>query len=587
MKIAHNLKKFAYILLFLSFGISARNTETDSIAVYFGQNKIIKALEYTVRESDQLLKKRDYKGYCKFSLQKSKIYLKLNDPQKSINVLYSALKVAEKHNLKYEKVLLLNSIGRNFQLSFNHQKSLEYYYKGEKLAAELHNDTLRAFVQQNIFSIFIKDEKKDSAYQYAAKIMKVLKSSNNYDQVYRGYSNFSVYHFTVNEQELGKKYLDTAIFYAKKNNKVSYLKTCYINMGYFYLTVKKDFKSGEKEYLKILSLTPDDTISEDITDTYLNLSYVYENLGDYKKANKFLNKYVDNTAVIFQNKINSQLKDAETKYEIEKVETEYKKKQAELEETQSKNQKIFIVIIALLIVIAILFYFFNQNNRLKEKNKLKDIQSKIQQNIINATLDGQEMERKKIASVLHDSISAQLSSAGLHLSAFSATSDIHSEEIAKTRTILKEAHDKVRDLSHELLPTLLAKFGLFYALRDLCEKNSNSLIEFAYESNIPDKKRFSEEFEMKVYFIIAELMNNVLKHSQASQAKVSLEQYDGRLFIEITDNGIGFKAGKSASSEGFGLTQIRARITNMKGKFIIDSKPRNGTTITIDIPIES
>lgn len=587
MKIVKTLKKLTYILLLISFSISARNTETDSINIYFAQNKIIKALEYTTRLSDALFAKQDYKGYCKFSLHKSKIYLKLNDPQKSIAVLYGALKVAEKHNLKYEKVLLLNDIGRNFQSSFNHQKSLEYYLKGEKLAAELRNDTLSAFVQQNIFSIYVKGGKNDSAYQYANKIMKVLKNSANYDQVYRAYSNFSAYYFTINKQELGKKYLDTATFYAQKNKKLNYLKTCYMNLGYYFLTVKKDFKSGEKQYLKILSLTPNDSLSEDITDTYLNLSYVYEQLGDYKKANKFLNKYIDNTAVIFENKINSQLKDAETKYEVEKVETEYKKKQAELEETQSKNQKIFIAIIAALIVISILFYFFNQNTRLKEKNKLKDIESKVQQNIINATLDGQEIERKKIAGVLHDSISAQLSSAGLHLSAFSATSNTNSEEIAKTRAILKEAHDKVRDLSHELLPTLLAKFGLLYALRDLCEKNSNSLIEIEYKSNIPDKKRYSEEFEMKVYFIITELLNNILKHSQATQAEVSLEELKGRMFIEITDNGKGFNTGKSISSEGFGLTQIRARITKMKGKFIIDSKPGNGTTISIAIPTES
>ena len=585
MIIAHNLKKITYILLFFSLGISARTTGGDSIDVYVEQNKIIKALGYAIRESDQLLKKHDYEGYCKFSLQKSKIYLKLNDSQKSINVLYNALKIAEKYNLKYEKVLLLNSIGRNFQLSFNHQKSLEYYNKGEKLAAELHNDTLRAFVQQNIFSILIKDGKNDSAYQYAAKIMKVLKNSKNYDQVYRCYSNFSVYYFTVNKQELGKKYLDTATFYARKNNKINYLKTCYMNLGYYYLTVKEDFKSGEKQYIKILNLTPNDTISEDITDTYLNLSYVYEKLGDYKKANKFLNKYVDNTNVIFQNKINSQLKDAETKYEIDKVESEYKKKQAELEETQSKNQKIFIAIIAMLIVIAILFYFFNQNVRLKEKNKLKDIESKIQQNIINATLDGQEIERKKIAGVLHDSISAQLSSAGLHLSAFSAISGTQSEEITKTRAILKEAHDKVRDLSHELLPTLLAKFGLLYALQDSCEKNSNSLIEFEYASSIPSKKRYNEEYEMKLYFIITELMNNILKHSEASEAKVIINEYQNQLSIRVQDNGKGFETGKSQNSEGFGLTQIRARIRNMKGKFIIDSKPGQGTTISINIPI--
>jgi signal transduction histidine kinase len=557
----------------------------------------MKALEYAIKKSDVLLKNKDYKGYCQNSLQKSKIYGKLNDVNKSIDVLFNALKIAEKHHLQYEKVLLFNAIGRNFKSSLNLPKSLEYYRKGEKIAARLHNDTLRAFVQQNIFKIFIENQEKDSARQYAAQIMRVLKKSNNFDQVYRAYSNFSVYHFMLKEYELGKKYLDTASFYAEKNKKLSYLKTCYMNLGYYYLTAKHDYKNGEKQYLKILSLNKNDTTSAEVTDVYLNLSYVYEKCGDFKKANKYLNKYVDNTEVLFQNKINTQLKDAETKYEIDKVESEYKQRQTELLQNQSKNQKIFIVIIALLIVMAILFYFFNQNNRLKEKNKLKDIESKIQQNIINATLDGQEIERKKIAGVLHDSISAQLSSAGLHLSAFSATTNTNSEEIVKTRAILKEAHDKVRDLSHELLPTLLAKFGLLYALQDLCEKNSNSLIEFEYESNISNKERFNEEYEMKVYFIIAELLNNVLKHSDAGQAKLTINENNAHLEITIEDNGKGFDTGKSANSEGFGLTQIRARITNMKGKFIIDStrgkaeqgkaKPGSGTTIRIRIPAEA
>ena len=533
-----------------------------------------------------MLKKKDYKAFCENSLQKSKIYFKLNDGEKSVNALYHALKIAEKHNLAYEKVLLLNAIGRNFQLSFNRQKSIEYYKKSELIASKLKNDTLLAFVEQNIFSILIQNGSKDSAYLYASKIMKVLKPSKNYDQVYRAYNNFSAYHFTLEEYELGKKYLDTAIYYAQKNKKISYLKTCYTNLGYYYLAAKQDYKNGEKQYLKLLSLDPNDTISEDVTDTYLNLSYVYENLNDYKKANIYLNKYIDNTNVIFENKINSQLKEAETKYEIDKVEDEYKKRQVQLEENQSKNQKIFIVIIALLIIVAILFYFYNQNNRLKEKNKFKDIESKVQQNIINATLDGQEIERKKIAGVLHDSISAQLSSAGLHLSAFSAITNTDSEEIAKTRAILKDAHDKVRDLSHELLPTLLAKFGLLYALQDLCEKNSNSLIEFEYESNIPNKTRYNEEYEMKVYFIITELLNNILKHSQASQAELTINESNNHLEITIEDNGNGFDTEKSRNSEGFGLTQIRARITNMKGKFIIDSKPGNGTKIRIRIPAE-
>ncbi len=560
-------------------------SEADSVDIYLRQEKITKALAYAIADADRHLKRKNYEAYCQSSRQKSKVYLRLNDIKQSIHVLFTALKVAEQHQLHYEKVLLLNSIGRNFESSFNNQKSLEYYRKADQVAKSLNNDTLRAFVGQNLYKRFLLAGQNDSAYFYAHRIMNILKKSNNSDQLYRAHNNFSAYYFTNKQYELGKKHLDTATFYAEKNHKLENVKTCYMNLGYYYLTAREDYKNGEKQYLKILDLIGNDTLSEDATDAYLNLSYVYEQLNDYKQATVYLNKYIENTGMIFESKLNSQVKEAETKYEIEKVGERYKRQQQELVEMQSKRQKIFIIVIALLVVVAVLFYFFNQNVRLKEKNKLKDIESQLQQNIINATLDGQEIERKKIASVLHDSISAQLSSAGLHLSAFAATTDSKSEEIAKTRIILKEAHDKVRDLSHELLPTLLAKFGLLYALQDLCEKNSNSLIEFEYHSNITAKKRYNEEYEMKVYFIVTELLNNILKHSGAHHARLTVNESNQHLEITIADDGKGFDTSKSVISDGFGLTQIRARIANMKGKFVVDSKPGGGTLIRIRIPV--
>ncbi len=416
--------------------------------------------------------------------------------------------------------------------------------------------------------------------------MAIHKNKGNADQLYRCYNNFSSYYFTFEkESDLGKKYLDTAVYYAKKSNKIEHLKILYNNLGYYYMTTTKEYKKGEQELLKVLALTPNDTTSEDVSHTYLNLSYAYEQLNDFKTANKYMMKYIDNTSALFQNKINSKLRDAESRYQMDKVEQEYKKQQADLIEKQSKRQKIFLVIIAIIVVISILLYFFLQNIRLKEKNKLKDIQSQVQQNIINATIDGQEIERKKIASVLHDSISAQLSSAGLHLSAYSAMTKNDAQEITKTRAILKEAHDKVRDLSHELLPVLLAKFGLLYALQDLCEKNSNSLIHFEYSSDMSTFKRFHEEYEMKVYFIITELLNNILKHSEATEAELIINENNGFLDITVKDNGKGFKTTKG-SDEGFGLTQIRARILNMNGTFNVASKPNHGTTIFINIPIQ-
>ncbi|MCY1484389.1 Signal transduction histidine-protein kinase/phosphatase DegS [compost metagenome] len=299
-----------------------------------------------------------------------------------------------------------------------------------------------------------------------------------------------------------------------------------------------------------------------------------------------MNKYFHVNETIYEDNIKRAISDVETKYKIEKIENENKEKQRLLEEKQKNNQKIILIFIALFAFSTILFYFFYQNLRLKQKNKFIEFDRQIKQNIINATIDGQEIERKNIATILHDSISALLSSAGLHLSAYSANNPTeHSEEIKKTRAILKEAHDNVRDLSHELIPPLLAKFGIFHALQDLCEKNSNSILQFEYSSYVPQGKRYNEEFEMRVYFIIAELFNNIMKHSKASKAYITLEENGDQLLITIEDDGKGFDTSKELSSDGFGLTQIKSRIKHLKGSITINSKINAGTLIYIKIQI--
>ncbi len=91
---------------------------------------------------------------------------------------------------------------------------------------------------------------------------------------------------------------------------------------------------------------------------------------------------------------------------------------------------------------------------------------------------------------------------------------------------------------------------------------------------------------MKMYFIVSELINNIIKHSQASRAKIDLKEIDSNLHILVKDNGIGFEIKNFRTIEGFGLNQIRARINTMGGKFRIISEPTKETTIKIIVPIE-
>lgn len=250
-----------------------------------------------------------------------------------------------------------------------------------------------------------------------------------------------------------------------------------------------------------------------------------------------------------------------------------------------RDKQIISLSIVLVILLFFLFYFFYENNKLRRKIKRKDIKQKILLNVINAGIDSQEVERKKIASFLHDNINSLLSSVGLHIKTFTTQNEVKSDEIQKAKDILQEAHDLLRDMSHDLVPTLLVRFGLIYALEDLCERNSNSHINFEFSSAILTEKRYIEKFEMKVYFIVTELFNNIVKHSDAQKAKISLSEKNNQFVIIIHDNGRGFETEKLNNVEGFGLNRIRARIKKYKGNISITSKTNEGTSVKIQVPL--
>ncbi len=195
------------------------------------------------------------------------------------------------------------------------------------------------------------------------------------------------------------------------------------------------------------------------------------------------------------------------------------------------------------------------------------------------------MERKSIAEILHDSVSALLSSANLHLQAAKAQlKSGYPQEIIKAQTIVNEASVKIRDLSHDLISSVLLKFGLAFAVHDMCQKYSNS--EISFFSDDDGVKRYEQDFEIKIHSIIEELVNNILKHSRAKNATIMLAHRENNMLsIRMNDDGIGFDAKTAKTKGGLGLSHIDARIRVMKGVFNIVSSKDNGTSIFILVPI--
>ena len=251
-----------------------------------------------------------------------------------------------------------------------------------------------------------------------------------------------------------------------------------------------------------------------------------------------------------------------------------------------------------LVILILIFWIYSKNAKLKDENKdlliektrlmkekqIEHIESLTRIKILNATLDGKEAERRQIAETLHDSVSALLSAANLHLQA--SKNKVVGKipiEIDKTQTIIDEASGKIRNLSHELISSVLLKFGLSYAIQDFCEKYSNTDLEIT--ASTENLQRYDESFEIKTNNIIEELVNNLIKHSKASEGHINVMEYRKNLHIEIEDNGVGFDTSKKIESNGIGIHQIEARIKMMKGSFKIHSVMEEGTRIEFTIPI--
>ena len=537
------------------------------------------------------------------------------------------LKLADNSFVKGRVIISIKTnytIAKIFSETRNYKKAIKFYKTTIKQINLYSNDknlveTTR-LVKAEIDAEFIKTEatlKLGSTY-HRLKVNKNLK-------IYRD-SSLYYYNLIINDVKLNKDYLglkakaysnlagmlasDSSYVVAKdyalkaisihrdQNNKLSEA-AALSNLANIYI-YEKDYETAKKIYTEGLKLIENNKSSLSMQfkeNLYENLGYSMYMLKDYK-AYDFQEKSYSIKDSLRDKDIRRIIEDiyARQKVDIAEQNVSLVKNQVDLEKAQERTTNWFLGILLALILISsgvILYnYKLRQNNlklkldqtQLAQESKLEKLKSESQVRILNATLDGKETERKQIAETLHDSVSSLLSSANLHLQAtkmqFNGDTPI---EIDKTQKIIIEASQTIRDLSHTLVSSVLLKFGLKYAIKDMAEKYSNSQIQL--NTDIKNLRRYHQNFEIKVNNIIQEFVNNVLKHSKASKAIVRIEDKGGKLIINIQDNGVGFDKKEIPEKDGLGINQIDARIQMMKGEFNIDSNSDNGTKIAIVLPI--
>lgn len=221
---------------------------------------------------------------------------------------------------------------------------------------------------------------------------------------------------------------------------------------------------------------------------------------------------------------------------------------------------------------------------------IRDItaRKKQQEILMNAIIKVQEDEKYKFGKELHDGLGQVLTSTSLYLESLrkikSTLPERKRNDLEQARHLNKQAMTDARRISHGLMITGIDEHGIMHLIQQLCYNSSMPELTFAFTHNNIDENKISNETKVHIYRIVQEISTNILKHSKATKAKISMSlDSNGLLKIDIEDNGIGFNLKKM--KRGAGLNNITQRITILKGIKEITTSPGNGTKIEIEIPI--
>jgi two-component system, NarL family, sensor kinase len=248
-----------------------------------------------------------------------------------------------------------------------------------------------------------------------------------------------------------------------------------------------------------------------------------------------------------------------------------------------------VAIIAMLLMSGaiIIFVVFYQKRMIKEQLKRQALEYEFQQKMLQAELESQETERRRLAADLHDSIGGMLSTIRVGMATV-AKQLADPQSMAQTKQMLDDTITSVRRISRDLMPSTLEKFGLSHALIELCERFQNtSHIAIQYHED-GDLSQFEKNRQLMIFRIVQELLNNAIKHAQATRILVEIK-LQHVLTISVEDDGIGFDAeaikNDAQGGRGLGLFNIENRARLLGGKVDYLKPPKHGSKTLLTLPL--
>lgn len=230
---------------------------------------------------------------------------------------------------------------------------------------------------------------------------------------------------------------------------------------------------------------------------------------------------------------------------------------------------------------------FNQYKR--EQEQLLRALHQQQKDLTHRIVVSQEEERQLVAEKLHDEVGSMLSVARLNLSSVIEKApfiDEHNRQrLLKTGEVLDNTAALIRQMSHSLMPVAMEHYGMKKAIEDfihginIADKLYVELVIIGFE----DTSKYTMAFQVNLYRIIQELLNNTIKHAAATNALLQLIEHPQVISLMIEDNGKGIHT--TNIQQGKGIASLKSKIEYITGEIQIEQGTDNGTLIVISIPV--
>ncbi len=624
-------KYYCYILVFISTVVKAQLYEEKFTIAELTQrkNKIIQQPNSEKKERDYLKAVADlasrYNSVNKADscLIVSQESLALAEKQENYYfIAYSKLNIAYAYQLKelyfeastyFEETILAAQKARNDSLlaltyylggmCYNEQKlyrrSLVLLYKGVSVAKVRPYNNLLTRCLNTMGLAYSDINKLDSALICFKECLKIAEQSHIERMIPISYKNIGKVLLSMNKTNEGIANINKSIELFDKN-KNAQIKNLVV---YSYLELAKHYDSTKDYESAWKYATMGDSLNKYLKYTDLELEFnkiiyrYYKFKGKPVEALQHLEKYQQSSEKVNTTYLSQQQTVLEERFKSQQQQNQIILLNQEKQVQKNEYKWLISTMIGVLIFAMVLLYF-NQTIQLQKREieyaneqlekKVEERTAELQiayNNIKGAMLRGQTIERKRVASELHDNLGGLLA-AVKHTIEGIDYSDLSPQEQSVYRNLIvmvKDATRQIRELSHNLLPEELEKHGLVSAIQSLImtlNLSKKTKFDLVISHSMP---QYDKAIEFNLYSICLELCNNILKYSEANKAVIELIDKGSGIDLIISDDGIGFEI--INDSRGMGLKNVKERARSLNGSVKIHSILNEGTIVKVSIPL--